>query len=133
MLVPCALLFEQRERRPRRLAIERSGVLDALRLRAEGGEHRHLARERGAQRVDGLDAQPRRVLLEAPAERAVALERRARVLPGESLVCGSGGRSAVRACASASSTRLRISAAAFLVKVIATISSGLCTRESSTR
>ena len=32
-------------------------VLDDAGLRAEAGDHRHLARKRGAEGVDGLDAQ----------------------------------------------------------------------------
>ncbi len=40
-----------------RFQIEVARVLDDLGLGAEAGEHRHLARERGAERVDGLDAQ----------------------------------------------------------------------------
>src|SRR5213076_1753346 len=78
--------------------VQGRGVLDDLGLAAEAREHRHLARERGAQRVDGLDAQAVGDL-------------------------GSVGN--------AFSTRLRISAAAFLVKVIARISSGFWTMESS--
>ena len=74
------LRFDQLDRRARRLGIERARVLDALGLRAESGQHRHLPRQRRAQRIDGLDAQPRRVVGDAPAARAVARERRAREL-----------------------------------------------------
>jgi hypothetical protein len=50
-------IVEAAQRAERRFAIQAGGVLDDLGLRAEAREHRHLARERGAQRVDGLDAQ----------------------------------------------------------------------------
>ena len=41
------------------ILIDRSVDAHAIRLRAEARDHRHLARQRGAERVDGLDAQPR--------------------------------------------------------------------------
>src|SRR5205085_6849696 len=52
----------------------------------ESRQHRHLPRERGAERVDRLHAQPLGTLLELPAERVVALERRARELARARLV-----------------------------------------------
>jgi hypothetical protein len=81
-----------RQRGARGLAVEVPGVLEALGLRPELGEHRHLPRERGAEGVDGLDAKPRRVLLEAPAEAVVALERGAGEVPGERPVVLPGPR-----------------------------------------
>src|SRR5690606_25445054 len=48
------------QRLPRRLRVELGRVLDDLRLRTEAREYRHLARERRAERVDRLDAKPRR-------------------------------------------------------------------------
>ena len=86
------LRFDQLDRRARRLGIERAGVLNALRLRAELRQHRHLARQRGAQRIDGLDAQARRAIGDAPAARAVARYRRARELVRAALVSGCGRR-----------------------------------------
>ena len=70
----------------RRLHVERLRVLDALRLRAEAREHRHLARQRRAQRVDGLDAQARRVIADTPSPLDVARERRGRKLERRALM-----------------------------------------------
>jgi len=53
-------------------------------------QHRHLPRQRRAQRIDGLDAQPRRAVGYAPAARAVARQRRAREFPRAPLVTGPG-------------------------------------------
>ena len=77
------VLLDKRERGARRLTVELARVLQRLGLRAEGGKHRHLPRERDAQRVESLDAKPGGVLFEPPALSAVALERGARLLPGE--------------------------------------------------
>ncbi len=48
----------------RGIGIQFTRVVNALGLRAEPGEHRHLPGERGAERIDGLDAQPGRILRE---------------------------------------------------------------------
>ena len=77
---------EAREQVARGLHVQRRGVLDALGLCAEARQHRHLARERGAQRIDGLHPQALRRLLELPAQRVVARECGGRELPGERVV-----------------------------------------------
>jgi hypothetical protein len=70
----------------RGLQVQFVGVLHALGLRAEARQHGHLARERGAQRVYGLYAQPRRVVGDVPARRRIARQHRRRELQGELLV-----------------------------------------------
>ena len=77
---------EQRQGVARRLEVELARVLHALGLGAKAREHRHLARERGAQRVYGLHAQARGADLELPALGVVARKGRAREVPGHGLV-----------------------------------------------
>jgi len=82
--------LDQLDGRARRLEVQLGRILDALRLRAEPGQHGHLARQRGAQRVDGLDAQPRRVRRDTPPGLGVARERGSRELDRRSLVLARG-------------------------------------------
>ena len=72
--------LDQPHRRTRGLKVQFGCILGDFRLRAELREHRHLARQRRAQRIDGLDAQSRRILRDAPPGLGVALQRRAREL-----------------------------------------------------
>ena len=53
--------FDKADRGERRGIVELACVVDRLGQRAEARQHRHLARKRRAERIDGLDAQPRRV------------------------------------------------------------------------
>ncbi len=66
--------LDPRKRALRGLAVELACVVDDGRHGAHARQHRHLARERGAQGVDGLDAQARGIVQDAPAELAVARE-----------------------------------------------------------
>ena len=61
--------------------IEMARVLERLGLRAKTRKHRHLPRERRAQRIDGLDAQAIGAFVELPAQRIVALDGRTGEVP----------------------------------------------------
>ena len=70
--------LDQRDRRSRRLEIQVGRVLDHLARAAEPGQDRHLARERGAQRIDRLDAETRRIIVDSPILATVAFRHRSR-------------------------------------------------------
>jgi hypothetical protein len=89
--------FEPIQEAARGLPVQRGRVLDHFRLGAELRQHRHLPRERGAQRVDGLHAKPLRAFLELPAQRVVACERGARDVPGARFMRRIGARRRARA------------------------------------
>jgi hypothetical protein len=116
-------VIEMVERAPRCFAVMAAGVLHRRRLGAKARQQRHLPRQPGAQGVDGGQAQAPRLLLDGQsrcAERASAARARSKV----TRLCGASGGTPVRARARLSAMRLRISPAALLVKVMATISSG---------
>ncbi len=71
----CVRFVQQRNRGLRCLAVERLGIFNAVRLSAETGQHRHLSRQSRAQRVDGLDAQLRRIVDKIPAAIMIAPQR----------------------------------------------------------
>ena len=80
--------LEHRERAHGRLVEQVARVVHEAGLPPEAREHGHLARERGVEGVDGLDAQARRVLQEAPAALRVARERIARQRVRAQVVAG---------------------------------------------
>jgi len=69
------VFLQERKRRAGRFAVEVRGVLEAIGLGTEPGEHGHLARERRAERIDRLHAKPGGTLFQAPAEPVAALQR----------------------------------------------------------
>ena len=126
-------LLQMAERVSCRLAIQILCLFGDLRHRSEARQPRHAAGDRGAESVDGLDAELGGVLREVPPAQPVVLPvhfaqsetscARARLpapLPAD-------------AARNASTTRERISPAAFRVNVIATTASGDSTVSSSFR
>ncbi len=61
------IALDQRDGCTRGFEIQLGRILDALRLRTEPRQQRHLACKRRAQRIDGLNMQSRGVFCNAPA------------------------------------------------------------------
>ena len=70
--------------------VVRARVVGDLRHAAQLGQPGHAAHQAGAERVDGADGQPRRVLQQMPAQLVVARQRVVRQFPAAALVHGLG-------------------------------------------
>ena len=79
---PQRVVFEHAQRGARRLAIEPLGLFAGAGRGTEGGQQRHLPRQRVAQAVECLDPQPVRIAGDLPALACVLRQRGACQLPG---------------------------------------------------